>query len=66
MGAYTGEVTAEHLKDLGINWAIIGIASNCLILYFLLLIYKISTLFKLLFKIFIVLEIINMKFFMQA
>jgi len=24
MGAFTGEVSAEHLKDLGINWAIIG------------------------------------------
>jgi triosephosphate isomerase len=23
-GAFTGEVSAEHLKDLGINWAIIG------------------------------------------
>ena len=23
-GAYTGEVTAEHLKDFGIEWVIIG------------------------------------------
>ena len=23
-GAYTGEVAAEHLRDYGINWALIG------------------------------------------
>jgi triosephosphate isomerase len=25
MGAFTGELSVEHLKDFKINWAIIGI-----------------------------------------
>lgn len=24
MGAFTGEVTAQHLKDFGLEWVIIG------------------------------------------
>lgn len=24
MGAYTGEVNAEQVKDLGLNWVILG------------------------------------------